>query len=124
MYLIILLLALAVSMDAFSLSLIYGVMINSKKKKFILAIMVGIFHFFMPLLGNIVGTKIFTIISLSNKIIAFFLFMILGLNMVLEKETVNVDKFSIKEFLIFPLAVSMDSFSIGIGLYKGNNMFL
>ena len=99
MYLIILLLALAVSMDAFSLSLIYGVMINSKKKKFILAIMVGIFHFFMPLLGNIVGTKIFTIISLSNKIIAFFLFMILGLNMVLEKETVNVDKFSIKEFL-------------------------
>ena len=45
-------------MDAFSLAFSYGIKSISKKNVIITAITVGLFHFFMPLLGNMVGIKI------------------------------------------------------------------
>ena len=124
MYMIIILLALAVSMDAFSLSLIYGITFSSKNKRIFLSIMVGVFHYLMPLFGKKVGFQLFNLIDIGNQIISFSLYMILGISMIFEKEEIRNEKFSIKDYLIFPLAVSIDSFSIGISLYDVNSLFL
>ena len=54
-FLTILLIAISLSMDAFSLALVYGLLIYSKKRKLLLSIIVGIYHFFMPLIGMLFG---------------------------------------------------------------------
>ena len=49
------LIAISLSMDAFSLSLAYGTLNLKKKEIHRLALMVGIFHFVMPLFGHLFG---------------------------------------------------------------------
>ena len=51
-----LLIAISLSMDAFSLSLVYGTLNIDKKNKIILSFIVGIYHFLMPLLGLSIGS--------------------------------------------------------------------
>ena len=53
-----LIIGISLSMDAFSLALIYGTQSISKKNKIILSIIVGIYHFVMPLLGVFLGNII------------------------------------------------------------------
>ena len=52
-FFITLLTGIALSLDAFSLSIIYGTVIIDKKIIFKLSLLVGIFHFFMPLFGYV-----------------------------------------------------------------------
>ena len=52
---VIFMLAVGLSMDAFSLSLIYGTLELSKKRCRQMSIIVGIFHFIMPILGYQIG---------------------------------------------------------------------
>lgn len=115
---IIFLIAISLSMDAFSLSIIYGTLNLNKKDILELSIIVGIYHFIMPNIGNIVGQKIFNIIPIEPNIIIFIVLFLIGLQMILEtiKEEKEVKKMNIKELLLFGFAVSIDSFSIGIGL--------
>ena len=51
----IILIAVSLSMDAFSLALIYGTQAISKKGKILLSIIVGLYHFIMPLIGLSIG---------------------------------------------------------------------
>ena len=124
---VITLLAISLSMDAFSLALAYGTLNLDNRKEIIISIMVGIFHFFMPLLGYKVGKIILKIINIDPIIIAGIIFIILGIEMLLsllkeEKTTLITNLFSI---MLFSLTVSIDSFSIGIGLNAiSNNIFL
>ena len=113
-------------MDAFSLALAYGTLNLDNKKEIIISIMVGIFHFFMPLLGYKVGKIILNIININPIIIAGIIFIILGIEMLLsllkeEKATLITNLFSI---MLFSLTVSIDSFSIGIGLNAISNNIL
>ena len=50
----------SLSMDAFSLALAYGTYGLKNKEKIILSIIVGCFHFFMPLIGLVLGNLIFS----------------------------------------------------------------
>ena len=52
------LMAVSLSMDAFSLALVYGTLGMSKKYKIFLSIIVGMYHFVMPLLGMFLGEVI------------------------------------------------------------------
>ena len=63
----ILLIGVALSMDTFSLSLGVGTYNLEKRKSLELAILVGIMHFIMPLLGNILGDKIMTFFELNSN---------------------------------------------------------
>ena len=56
---IIFLIAVSLSMDAFSLSLAYGTLNVDKSKRILLSIIVGAYHFFMPILGMNVGKTVF-----------------------------------------------------------------
>lgn len=115
---IILTIAVSLSMDAFSLSLAYGTFGLNKKEMLKLSIIVGIYHFFMPLLGLLVGKIFLTIFPVNPDIIVFIVLLFIGIQMILEslKNNEVEKKTSFFELLIFGLAVSIDSFSVGIGL--------
>lgn len=115
---IILLIAISLSMDAFSLSLAYGTLNIDKFSIYILSIIVGIYHFIMPILGKIVGNTIFTFIKVNPNVIVMIVLSIIGLQMIYDslKEEKQVKKLSKIEMLIFGFAVSIDAFSVGIGI--------
>ena len=117
------LIAISLSMDAFSLSLAYGTLSFSKKETNILSLIVGIYHFFMPILGMLIGSYIIKIIHISTDLIVLIIFTFIGINMILEsrKEQEIVSKMKIGEMILFGLAVSIDSFSVGIGINEISN---
>lgn len=115
---VIIIIAVSLSMDAFSLSLAYGTINLDKNSCFKLSIIVGLYHFFMPLLGNLIGAKIFHIIPIEPKIIVFIILSFIGVQMLIEsfKETKTEKLMSLSQLLLFGFAVSVDSLSVGIGL--------
>ncbi len=125
-FLIVLVIAVSLSMDAFSLSLAYGTLDLSKNNIKKLSIIVGIYHFVMPLLGLFVGTAILKFFPVSPNLIVTIVLCFIGLQMVIEtfKNEENMKIMSLSELLLFGLAVSIDSFSVGIGLNAINNNFL
>lgn len=114
-------------MDAFTLALSYGIYNISFKKAFITSSIVGLFHFFMPLLGNIIGKSIFEYTIIKPRYVLFIVFLILSIDMFLhflEKER-KIRKLTVFGMLFFAISVSFDSFSVGIGInYLFNNILL
>lgn len=114
----IILIAVSLSMDAFSLALSYGMMTLATKEIRKIAITVGLFHFFMPILGLLVGNSLLFFIAVSTNILVCLILTFIGVEMLIEsfkeKEVVNI--ISLSRLLLFALAVSLDSFSVGIGL--------
>lgn len=118
--------AVSLSMDAFSLSLAYGTISLNKKEINLLSTIVGIYHFFMPIFGMLIGKFIFDIIHISSDLIVLIIFGIIGINMIIEsfKKEEKVKKMKIGEMVLFGFAVSIDSFSVGIGINSISNNFI
>ena len=126
MFLTSLLVGISLSMDAFSLSLIYGTQGISKKSEILLSIIVGIFHFFMPLMGLLFGNIITSYYEFNLDIFVGIIFIIIGIEMIISSisdKEVNILS-SIVSYLIFGLSVSIDSFTTGIGLSFINDNYL
>lgn len=123
---LIFIIAVSLSMDAFSLSLAYGTLYLTKKEIRILSIIVGIYHFFMPILGMLIGKFIFNLININEKIIVFLIFGFIGINMIIDsfKKEDKLNQMKLWEMLLFGLAVSIDSFSVGIGINNISNNYI
>ena len=136
----IILLGLALSMDAFAVSITDGLTyidIN-KKKSFFIAFMFGLFQALMPLIGfwlvegvsfivgEAGGEKAGLIMSKIVSWVAFLLLVFIGFKMLIEailslKKTQEekTDKlFSIKETIYLSVAVSIDALGTGVALYS------
>jgi putative Mn2+ efflux pump MntP len=114
------------SMDTFSLSLIYGTLSLSRKKVLQLSIIVGICHFIMPLLGLSIGSVIIKNTLLEPYHLVSIIFFIIGLQMIIfdKKEEPKIFT-NFLTFILFGITVSIDSFSTGIGLNViSNNIIL
>ena len=109
--------ALGLSMDAFSLALAYGTTKINVRKKIILSLTVGIFHYIMPHLGVLLGTELLlNYIAKANYLVGI-IFLILAIEMFISRN--DEKKGSITNLLsiiIFAFTVSIDSFSVGIAL--------
>lgn len=118
MSLMILIIAVSLSMDAFSLSLAYGTLNMTKKEIIKLSLIVGIYHFFMPILGMLFGSTILHFLLIKPNIIVFIVLGFIGINMIIEtfKEETDIKPLTTIEMILFGFAVSIDSFSVGIGL--------
>ncbi len=116
--LLVLLVAVSLSMDAFSLSLAYGTLGISKKQILLLSFIVGCFHFFMPIIGMFVGNGIFNFIKINPDIIVFMVLLVIGVQMILESfgEKDGLKVMKTVELFLFAFAVSLDSFSVGFTL--------
>lgn len=122
----ILIIGISLSMDAFSLALIYGMQGMSKKEKIFLSIIVGIYHFIMPLIGLTFGTILENINIISIDIIATLILIYIGIDLIMSNLKKEDDRIEINKtgFLIFGLSVSIDSLTIGIGLKAITDNFL
>lgn len=125
--LVTLLTAVGLSMDAFSLSLIYGTLNMSKRMNKMMSFMVGLFHFFMPMIGYFLGTIILKYLPINPDTLVGIIFIILAIEMIIsltKDEQVKILT-SFCSVCFFAFTVSIDSFSVGIayGTVK-NNMII
>ena len=118
--------AIALSLDAFSLAIIYGTIINEKKTLFNISITVGIFHFFMPLFGFLTSNLLIVKLIPNTNIISFLIFLILGVEMILSKEDGKnlLNLSNLLNVLLFAFTVSLDSFSVGIAISARNESII
>lgn len=114
----IILIGIALSMDTFSLSLGVGMFNVSNKKALKLASIVGIMHFIMPFIGMMVGSKLLQIFEIKYDILLGFILIIIALQMIIDIIRHEEEKFnlSIIGMFVFAFGVSLDSFSLGMGL--------
>ena len=115
---LVIMVALSLSMDAFSLSLAYGTLNMNKLSRKILSTIVGIYHFFMPLIGLNVGSTIINLLPIKPNSLVSLTLLFIGIEMIYEtfKENKKIKMLSIIEMIIFGFAVSIDSFIVGLGL--------
>lgn len=116
LYIEIILIAISLSMDAFSLAISISVSNFYKIRSNVYAVVVGIFHFIMPILGYLFRSVISFIVIIPPNIIfmSVIIFIIIGIliddNKKLSSKILNP--------VIFAFTVSVDSFSIGISLER------
>ena len=105
-------------MDAFSLALIYGTQGITKKDKLLLSLIVGVYHFIMPLIGVIIGNLITSKILINTNILVGIILSLIAVEMIISsfKETNNKFLLTFPSYLIFGLSVSIDSLTTGVGL--------
>lgn len=120
------LIGISLSMDTFSLSLCYGTLNIPKSKCIALSLVVGIFHFFMPLLGLTVGNMIIGKIIIDGKYIVLIILSLIGIDMILSsfKDEEKKVLTSFAGIILFAFSVSIDSFSTGLGLNLITNNIL
>ena len=137
----VILLGVALSMDAFAVSITDGLTYTdiNKKKSFFIAIVFGLMQALMPLIGFWLVQGIAAIVgenggASAGKImsdivswVAFGLLLIIGGKMIIEgikdiykpEEEKEPKRFSIKEVLYFGVATSIDALGTGVALHSG-----
>jgi len=114
------LIAIALAMDAFSVSMTKGFSQKHLTNSQILyyGLFFGGFQFFMPILGYFCGNVIAGIVESLAPIIGFILLLAIGLNMIRESLSGDdeeiTDHFSFKEVTLLAIATSIDAFAVGI----------
>lgn len=113
----IILIALSLSMDAFSLALIYGMSSLSVREKGLLSLTVGLYHFIMSVIGLQFGKFINSLSFIDIDFIAGIILLYIGIDLIFSGDKAeNKLTISVVGFLLFGLSVSIDSLSVGIGL--------
>jgi putative Mn2+ efflux pump MntP len=117
-------LAIALSMDAFAVSLTIGV--NNPKQLQKMALLAGLYfgiaQGLMPLFGYLGGVAIFGWLGEYTHWIAFILLLIIGLKMIYEALTslpekgVTSKKYSHHALLMLAIATSIDALAAGFSL--------
>ena len=111
------LIGVALSMDAFSIALSIGTTHLSKNRFILIPLVVSIMHFVMPLFGLFLGNQILSVININPKIIMTIILLYLAFLMYKDRNNDKVTKInSLLSIFLYALSVSLDSFSVGIGL--------
>lgn len=120
-FLDIFLIGVALSMDAFAVSVCKGLSVKKAGVKHVLTVGVyfGGFQALMPLLGFLLGYKFESFITNIDHWIAFVLLAIIGGNMIREalgkdEDDKENDDFSFRAMLPLAVATSIDALAVGI----------
>lgn len=112
------LIGISLSMDTFSLSLSLGTLGNQNRYLSLFPALVGIFHFFMPLLGNFIGMKIIMLFNVASNILLGLILIFLGVNLAInyfKNDDIEVH-FRIWSISFLAFSVSIDSFTVGLAI--------
>ncbi len=119
----ILLIAVALAMDAFAVSIAGGLNIRQFKIKHALriAFFFGLFQGIMPVIGWLAGFNLRQFITAVDHWIAFGLLLIIGVKMMVESIRKRPDKkkfdpLNVYVLLILAVATSIDALAIGLSL--------
>ena len=124
------LIAVALAMDAFSVSMTKGFTQKQLTKLQILyyGLFFGGFQALMPIFGYFCGNVIASIVQSLAPIIGFILLLAIGLNMIRESLTGDdeeiTDHFSFREVTLLAIATSIDAFAVGITIALLNDPIL
>jgi len=120
------LIAISLSMDAFSVAISLGTIAQNNRNIIKTGLSVGIFHLFMPILGSCLAQIINERVNLRINQFTALIFLILALEMYFNKETENkINILNIITIIIVSFTVSIDSFSVGIALaLNKENIFI
>ena len=121
-----LMIGVSLSMDTFSISLSIGTFKISKKKIIFLCVLVGIMHFFMPLIGTFLGNKIITFLNINVNFLLGIILLIIGIEMLIDlfKSEEKYFELNLFNMILVSLSVSLDSFSTGLGLSAITNNYI
>lgn len=114
------LIAIALAMDAFSVSMTKGFTQKNITSIQILyyGLFFGGFQALMPILGYFFGSFISTFIASLASVVGFILLLAIGFNMIRESlkndDDEIADTFSFKEVILLAIATSIDAFAVGI----------
>ncbi|MFS0788439.1 manganese efflux pump MntP family protein [Shouchella sp. 1P09AA] len=113
----IMIMAAALGMDAFSVTLGMGMLGLTGKQIFRIGVTIGLFHVFMPLLGMLTGQWLSSKYDVIATYIGGGMLLIIGVQMILASFSDQEDS-KLKPIgfglLLFALGVSLDSFSAGL----------
>ena len=117
-----LLVAVALSMDAFAVAVSSGIVSDSPGWKNIvkLAFFFGFFQFLMPVIGWFLGNGVSTYIEKIDHWVAFGLLAFIGVRMIIEAakggddEKHVSDPFGTKNLFVMAVATSIDALAVGI----------
>lgn len=123
------LMAVALGMDAFSVGLGMGMYKLRLRKIFNIGILIGLFHVVMPLAGITAGQFISKKFGTLATFVGGLLLIVLGTQMIwssLKKENEKVITPVGFGLLVFALSVSLDSFSVGLtlGIYGAKTILV
>ena len=118
------LIAIALSMDAFAVSITEGVRMPTLKYSHALklAFFFGLFQAFMPILGYMAGASVHVFIESIDHWVAFALLAFIGLRMIIEScsratcDSKPQCQSGFKALCILSLATSIDALAVGISL--------
>jgi putative Mn2+ efflux pump MntP len=121
MIITILLIAIALAMDAFTVSICLGLSLKDIKIKnsLIIGLYFGFFQGFMPLIGYFLGSHFASLISQFDHWIAFGLLAFIGIKMIYEAikhnscEVIN-NPLQTKTLILLAIATSIDAFAVGL----------
>lgn len=114
-----LMIAVALSMDAFAVSMCKGLSVDELKPKhmIITGLYFGGFQGLMPAIGYVLGAQFSNLITNFDHWIAFILLVIIGGSMIKEAmcecEELN-DSFNFKTMLPLAVATSIDALAVGV----------
>ncbi|WP_223066007.1 manganese efflux pump MntP family protein [Paenibacillus caui] len=122
----IIVMAIALGMDAFSLSVGIGMKGVRRLDMARIGGLIGIFHIVMPLLGMFTGLYVGRLLGEIARYVSGGLLLLLGGHMVItsfrDEGPKPVDHRRFLGVLLFAMSVSVDSFSVGVslGMFQGN----
>lgn len=113
------LLALALSLDAFSVCLGLGMQRLRLKRIFWIGFVIGCFHLIMPFAGIVIGKILSNTLESYTQVIGGGILILIGAQMFfgafVEEKKLLIQPIGIG-LLVLALTVSIDSFSVGFGL--------
>ena len=120
----VLIIAVALSTDAFAVSVCKGLSVRKIKAGHLLAVgfYFGIFQALMPTIGYFLGKQFEKYITSIDHWIAFILLSIIGIQMIAESfkkdddKEEDADKLNLKEYFMLAIATSIDALAVGISL--------
>lgn len=111
-------LAFALSMDAFSVSLSIGMQEIRLKKIAFIGLIIGLFHIVLPLIGMVLGHYISEHVAFITELTGGFILVIIGSHMFIAALQNKSRGVSIRGWKIWMVAlfVSVDSFPAGLSI--------
>lgn len=116
----IVLIGIALAMDAFAVSVCKGLSMkkNNMKNSLVIASYFGVFQAIMPIVGYFLGSAFTYLVKKLDHWIAFILLSIIGGNMIIEsKDDENEkrnDRVDFKTMIVIAIATSIDALAVGI----------
>lgn len=115
-------LAVALSMDAFAVSVCKGLSMPrlNKKHAVIIGLYFGVFQALMPLIGYFLGFHFRDAIASIDHWVAFILLSVIGINMIKESRANSEEEDSldasvdVKTMTVLAIATSIDALAVGI----------